>query len=154
MFKSHCFKNQGASDDSLWKLLDISVVASPVAPDALSKSLSGSSGVEKTSESFVEPQFEPIVIATSRKRLSVSPPSVRPSITLFGKTRLGLLDSVLDREEKETISKSSDHHSSESYDANLRKFYRSMNMLVPRFLPSLVELIKLNKCARGGCNLH
>ncbi|KAL2528268.1 DNA repair metallo-beta-lactamase family protein [Forsythia ovata] len=196
--KKHCLKNQGASDDSLWKLLDIGVASSSMAPDVSTKSLSCSSGVEKTSESFVEPQSELIVISTSRrKRLSVSPPSKRPSITLFGKARLGIQDSVLVREEEEidTMSRVSTETvnasfqqdevvevncvksleikrsvdcmetkcqstdikkdnavspigSSKSYNANLRKFYRSMNVPVPRPLPSLVELMRLNKCAK------
>ncbi|CAI9763419.1 unnamed protein product [Fraxinus pennsylvanica] len=200
--KKHCFKNQGASDDSLWKLLDIGVAASSVASDISNKSLSGSSEVEKTSESYVEPQSEPIVISSSqRKRLSVSPPSKRP-ITLFGKARLGLQESVLGQDVEEIVSTSSNHAervstetvnasfqqdevvemnsvksleikisvgfketkcqsteikkcddvspigSSKSYNANLRKFYRSMNVPVPRPLPSLVELMKLNKGAK------
>ena len=38
--------------------------------------------------------------------------------------------------------------SSKSYSERLRKFYRTMNVPVPQPLPSLVELMKANKCAK------
>lgn len=99
--KKHCFINQQDFNDSLWKLLDISAVAS-LGPDESGKSLSCLHVVENISKSCVETRSEPVVISThQRKRLSLSPPSKRPMVTLFGRARLGLPYSTCEHEHKE-----------------------------------------------------
>ncbi|KAG8383827.1 hypothetical protein BUALT_Bualt04G0054300 [Buddleja alternifolia] len=101
--RNHCFSNQRAFDESLQKLLDISAVAS-LDPDVSVKSLSCSHVVESISTSFRVAQSEPVVIsAPQRKRLSLSPPSKRPMVTLFGRARHGLRDSALQHEQKKEI---------------------------------------------------
>lgn len=88
--KKHCFKNREAFNDSLCKLLDINAVVSLV-PDGSKKNLSCSRVVEEISNGYVEAQSGPVIISThQRKRLSLSPPSKRPMVTLFGQARLGL----------------------------------------------------------------
>lgn len=88
--KKHCFKNRQAFDESLCKLLEINAVESLV-PDGSNKNLSCSHVVEDASNSYVETQSGPFFISThQRKRLSLSPPSKRPMVTLFGRARLGL----------------------------------------------------------------
>ncbi|KAH6758107.1 hypothetical protein C2S52_022993 [Perilla frutescens var. hirtella] len=88
--KKHCFKNKKAFNDSLCKLLNINAVESLV-PDGSKKSLSCSQALDEISNGYLETQSGPVVISThQRKRLSLSPPSKRPMVTLFGRARLGL----------------------------------------------------------------
>ncbi|KAI3451545.1 hypothetical protein Pfo_008210 [Paulownia fortunei] len=203
--KKHCFNNQRAFNDSLRKLLDISAVAS-LGPDESVETLSCSHVVENISNSCVKTQSEPVFISThQRKRLSLSPPSKRPMVTLFGRARLGLHDSASQHEQKEvpTSSDSTERASietedapfqkedvsemkfeellktkrkidiaetkctstdinpgthklvaispislSNSYNENLRRFYRSMNVPVPQRLPSLVQFMDAKKSAK------
>lgn len=96
--KKHCFYNRQAFGVSLQKLLDISAVAT-LGPDESLKGFSCSNVVETIANVCVETQPEPVVISTrQRKRLSLSPPSKRPMITLFGRARLGVQDSILKHE--------------------------------------------------------
>lgn len=98
--KKHCFKNRKAFNDNLWKLLDISEVPS-LAPDESGKSLSYSDVVE-ISNSCLETQPEPVVIPSrQRKRRSLSPPSKRPTFTLFGRARHGIPCSTFQHVNKE-----------------------------------------------------
>lgn len=249
--KKHCFKNRQSFDNSLCKLLDINMVESLV-PDGSNENLSCSHVVD-ISSGHVEKQSGPFVRSTyQRKRLSLSPPSKRPIVTLFGQARLGLpyssflleckdASAICNSEEKELIetnnvsfqkanvitenseeqfvtmrqiefsgtncsgpnntydkeistsssmakstaetknvsfekeditqvnakeqlqtkrkvefteTNSTEHaatstvRSSNCYDENLRRLYRSMNVPVPQRLPSLVMLMKTKKSAR------
>ncbi|XP_073149755.1 uncharacterized protein [Henckelia pumila] len=225
---------QRAFDDSLWKLLDFGTVAS-LDPCEAGKSNSCSNLMERIPNRCAEEaESEPVVISThQRKRLSMSPPSKRPMLTLFGRARLGLEYSILQHELNEIVSVGSyslerasteaeerssqkdkvikvklqksvesnrmaddelgcissigiegtdrmkfeerleserisdSAHSkftyaskefdmqkrvaissigfSRSYDENLRRFYRSVNVPIPQPLPSLVKLMDANK---------
>ncbi|KAL8477546.1 hypothetical protein ACS0TY_029730 [Phlomoides rotata] len=105
--KKHCFKNQKAFNDSLWKLLDISAVAS-LAPDESGKNSLSCTDVGDISDSCIETRPEPVVIQRhQRKRLSLSPPSKRPMFTLFGRARHGVTYSTFQHNHKE-ISTSCD----------------------------------------------
>ncbi|KAK4416690.1 5' exonuclease Apollo [Sesamum alatum] len=204
--KKNCFSNQQAFSQSLQKLLDMSAVAS-LGPGESEKSVICSDAVENISISCVETQSEPVVISTrQRKRLSLSPPSKRRMITLFGSAMLGLCDSTFQHEQKVELPMSSDsmgrvsvetqdvssikedvaelkfeqlhktmqttdfaetESTSEhiniatqkvdvfspislanSYNGNLRRFYRSMNVPVPQRLPSLVALMDAKRSAK------
>lgn len=196
--KKNCFHSQLASDDPLWKLLDISVEATPSA-DASTESSVCSSMVETRTESKLRPIKSSI---TWEELLNLSPGKV-PPVTLFGRARLGLKDSIL-LEERERLSvshtcnelvqdssfrmedvhefkcnKSSENTkevdldisetesensagtkkqigkrayspfgSSKNISENVRKMYRTMNVPVPRPLPSLVELLNDKKRAK------
>lgn len=88
--KKHCFGTQVASNDPIWKLLDITMEASP-SVDASAKGVSCSPVVEGPTQTYVEPQFHPIKVPTGLKGLiKLSPPS--KNVTLFGRARLGLHD--------------------------------------------------------------
>ncbi|KAL0378249.1 UNVERIFIED_CONTAM: 5' exonuclease Apollo [Sesamum radiatum] len=204
--KKNCFNNQQAFSYSLQKLLDISAVAS-LGLDESEKSTSCSHVVGNISISCVETQSEPVVISThQRKWLSLSPPSKRRMITLFGRARLGLRDSTFQHEQKVELPMSSDSMESlsietndvsskkedvaelkleelhkrmkttdfaetentsecinienkkvvvfspislsNSYNGNLRRFYRYMNVPVPQRLPSLVALMDAKRSAK------
>lgn len=96
--KKHCFKNQQAFNDSLYKLLDIDAVESLV-PDGSNKNLSCS---HEDISNGVQVQSGPVIMSThQRKRLSLSPPSKRPMVTLFGRARLGLPCSTFLQESKD-----------------------------------------------------
>ncbi|KAF3954634.1 hypothetical protein ACB098_04G042700 [Castanea mollissima] len=199
--KKHCFGNQVAPKDSIWKLLDIATEGSPDV-DVSIKGVSGSPMVEEHTQTYAQPQFEPVKVSTGLKGLiKLSPPSKK--VTLFGRARIGLQDFSFSHEgpivasiynnppqisantveefsfqeeaevkchksESKTgiadievqclksVDKETEVHnnasltigSSKSYSERLRKFYRTMNVPVPQPLPSLVELMKANKCAK------
>ncbi|KAL6551967.1 hypothetical protein OROGR_008121 [Orobanche gracilis] len=95
----HYFSKQRAFSDSLHKLLDISAVASG---DESVDDLGSAHVVENIFVNCVETQYEPVVLsAHQKKRLSLSPPSKRPRVTLFGRARLGLHDSAFDHKQNE-----------------------------------------------------
>ncbi|PSS26630.1 5' exonuclease [Actinidia chinensis var. chinensis] len=101
--KKHCFGKQLASDDPLWKLLDIRPEASPIS-DKSTESVSCSSAVEDSVQPTVESNSLPVETSTNRKRLlTLSPPGKRSPVTLFGKARLGLTNSAFPLEENKTI---------------------------------------------------
>lgn len=89
--KKHCSKI--SYDDPLWKLLGIDVEAcaqinSPV------KTIACSPMVEERTQTYAEPQVLPINVSTCKKKLlTLSPPSTRPPVTLFGRARFSLHDS-------------------------------------------------------------
>ncbi|PIN20788.1 hypothetical protein CDL12_06512 [Handroanthus impetiginosus] len=104
--KKNCFSNQRAFNGSLEKLLDISAVPS-LGPDESVECLSCSNVVENISPGCAETRSETVVISThQRKRLSLSPPSKRPMITLFGRARHGLQNSTFQHEQKEVPTSS------------------------------------------------
>ncbi|KAL6582658.1 hypothetical protein OROMI_004736 [Orobanche minor] len=95
----HYFSKQRAFSDSLHKLLDISAIASG---DESVEDLGSAHVVENIFINCVETQYEPVVLsAHQKKRLSLSPPSKRPMVTLFGRARLGLHDSAFDHKQDE-----------------------------------------------------
>uniref|UniRef100_A0A2N9FT05 DNA repair metallo-beta-lactamase domain-containing protein n=1 Tax=Fagus sylvatica TaxID=28930 RepID=A0A2N9FT05_FAGSY len=199
--KKHCFGNKLASNDPIWKLLDITTEASP-SLDVSVKGVSGSTVVENHTQIYAKPQFEPVKVSTGLKGLiKLSPPS--KNVTLFGRARLGLQDFSFSHEGSKVVSinidppqiaadkveecsfqedaevkcqnsesKTTDHTevqyqksvnkeievhknassltigSSKRFSERFRKLYRSMNVPVPQPLPSLVELMKANKCAK------
>nr|XP_017257753.1 PREDICTED: uncharacterized protein LOC108227222 isoform X2 [Daucus carota subsp. sativus] len=96
--KKHCFISEVASDDPLWKLLDLSFEVPQIAEQVSVKSASCSSILELGAE------LEPWLIGVSadqQKHLHLSPPSKRPHVTLFGRARFGLPDSEVFHEQKE-----------------------------------------------------
>ncbi|XP_058187563.1 uncharacterized protein LOC131304357 isoform X4 [Rhododendron vialii] len=223
--KKNCFGTQLASDDPLWKLLDIRLEVAPTDNCSVV--------VEDTIKPSVESHLRPVKTSITQKQpLTLSPPSKRPPVTLFGRARLGnpsdftfLLTenkikttknetphsvsdkaepqcsfqedvfglkheksfenktdineaqsgisveierkfevecenplenkveanevqcerSVLEKDSEIRLSGYSPVGSSQSFNESFRKLYRSMNVPVPRPLPSLVELMKANK---------
>lgn len=222
--KKNCFSKL-ASDDPLWKLLDIRLEVSPTDTCPVL--------VEDPIKPIGESQLQPVKTSISQKQLlTLSPPSKRPPVTLFGRARLGghtefafppeenkikatqdeTSRSVSDKGERQSsfqedvfrleheksfenktditethcgisvdierqfevecenplgnkveaaevecerpvlvkdaeirLSGYSSVGSSQSFSENFRKLYRSMNVAVPRPLPSLVELMKATK---------
>lgn len=121
--KKHCFKNKQAFNDSLCKLLDINAVESLV-PDGLKKNPSCSHVVEDISNGYVEVQSGPVVMSTyQRKRLSLSPPSRRPMVTLFGRARLGLpcLTFLNESKDASAIFHSNEKAQTETENASFQK---------------------------------
>ncbi|KAE7998333.1 hypothetical protein FH972_002890 [Carpinus fangiana] len=102
--KKHCFGSRFASNDPIWKLLDIAEASPGV--DVPVKVVSSSLG-EGHTEACVEPQFEPVKVSTVMKGLiKLSPPSKR--VTLFGRARLGLQDFSFSHEEPRVVSINND----------------------------------------------
>lgn len=101
----HCLASQLASDDPIWKLLNITMETSPDV-DLSVKGVSGSFVVEGHSQTCVEPQFEPVKVSTSLKGLIKFSPS--KNVTLFGKARLGLQDFSLSHGVPKVVSISDD----------------------------------------------
>jgi DNA cross-link repair 1A protein len=102
--KKHCFGSRFASNDPIWKLLDIAEASPGV--DVPLKVVSSSLG-EGHTETYVEPQFEPVKVSTGMKGLiKLSPPSKR--VTLFGRARLGLQDFSFSHEEPRVVSINND----------------------------------------------
>lgn len=174
---------QLTSDDPVWKLLDITVEAPPAA-DTSTRTMGPSPIVKRPTQIYAESRSQSVKVSSSRL-LSLSPPSNRPAVTLFGRARLAIKDSNLPSEEQvlsinnqpplalaveedsevknenklenkleicvteeqcqesvkeqKTASYSS-IGSSRNFSETLKNLYRSMNVPVPRPLPSLVEL--------------
>ncbi|KAK1403850.1 DRMBL domain-containing protein [Heracleum sosnowskyi] len=104
--KKHCFISEVASDDPLWKLLDLNFEVPQTAEQVSVKSASCSSILESDAE--LEPQLI-VVSADHQKHLHISPPSKRPPVTLFGRARFGLPASEIFHEQKERDSVENDH---------------------------------------------
>ncbi|KAJ8618839.1 hypothetical protein MRB53_015025 [Persea americana] len=231
--RNHCFTTKLTKDSPLWKLLNISTEkytsSQASVPPALTNGVASSALAAPTLKATECNISSPIKLS-----LSLSPPSCKRPITLFGKARLVLQDSVpLDARKTETeeslfsfkeksaavvvqvekpkdvmlgrkriilqdsnalheenrlecaktdflgdgtcktagrslsfqedtdaeeqFEKSEGHSESDveksvscigpsnSFDASIRKLYRSMNVPVPRPLPSLVELMGVGK---------
>lgn len=115
--KKHCFKTQRDSDNSFWKLMDIDVETSP-APLLSVKCLS--SPMIETSNHGSEPQCQPMLASTNHRQLNLSPPSKRPSITLFGKARIGIQDSI-SKHEKQIVTGDHDCSQKASEDTSIRQ---------------------------------
>lgn len=101
--KEHCLNTCRASDNFLWKLVDIKVEDTS-APEISVKCLSSLDTIETTGKRDPEPQSLPMVASTRCRVLNLSPSSKRPSITLFGKARVGTGDGVF-KNEKEIVAK-------------------------------------------------
>ncbi|CAA6660370.1 unnamed protein product [Spirodela intermedia] len=149
--KDHCSGAQLATDGPIWRLLGMGTekpVPSPAAVSCCSISSSalvaaaawggGGSDVLQTSVEAVP-------------------------LTLFGRARMGPSDrsssgveafaaeqAVVSREDEAPLPSPSRVGSPSAYNASLRGLYRSMNVPVPRPLPSLVELLEDSKRARIG----
>ncbi|KAK3029659.1 hypothetical protein RJ639_038940 [Escallonia herrerae] len=96
--KKHCFKTQVASDDPLWKLLNIGVEA-PLSADV---SMEGCLPMILTS---AEPESQALDASTYQNELfNPSPPSTSPVVTLFGRARLSNQDFTYLHEENEQLS--------------------------------------------------
>lgn len=172
--KKHCFKTQMTADDPLWKLLKLS----PRKPISIPSSTAPKNprDSDTSSENRLEPEnsstehFE-------LKLDSVVPCRARP-ITLFGRARLGAyyeepdisLQAVKkpefitskDTDEVQRLQQRSEKseecdgfkkdascaRSSKSFSQSLKRLYRSMNVPVPKPLPSLVDLMNASKRAR------
>nr|CAD1818187.1 unnamed protein product [Ananas comosus var. bracteatus] len=211
--KKHCYKTKLTPDDPLWKLFKLS----PVKKSA-SKPVSKETPKTHDFSDQNESQLKDLPISPRElKNFELSPPCcAEPSVTLFGRARLGLEDDnafiqeekskrFIANEETETElshaqhvtlveqaaankSESSDtaaaveelsstgestqvssvgnseltadesefrkdmvfYGSSKGYNPSLRRLYRSMNVPVPRPLPSLVELLETSKRVKIG----
>ncbi|KAH1038264.1 hypothetical protein J1N35_040007 [Gossypium stocksii] len=98
--RKHCFDSYINSDDSLWKLLDIDMEPCPQENSPV-KTVACSPMVEVSTLTCVESELRPINVLSCKKRLlTLSPPSKRPPVTLFGRARLSLNDPNFPPEEK------------------------------------------------------
>ncbi|CDP04690.1 unnamed protein product [Coffea canephora] len=116
--KRHCFNARTASDNSFSKLLNITLEDSS-APET-TPSLGCLPIIEIPSKDDLETQPQSMLASTSHRRLlNLSPPSKRPSVTLFGKPRAGIQDSIF-KHEKETVTED-DSSQKTSEDTSLRQ---------------------------------
>ncbi|GAB4847769.1 hypothetical protein Ancab_026832 [Ancistrocladus abbreviatus] len=89
--KKHCFGTEVASDDPLWKLLDIRVDASSKSniPEECDSDELKFPIVEGINRGIGECELQlPKPSSTQRGFLKFSPPTKRPQVTLFGPARL------------------------------------------------------------------
>ncbi|KAJ8772330.1 hypothetical protein K2173_027507 [Erythroxylum novogranatense] len=100
--KRNCSGHRLTSDDPLWKLLDISAETSPEASLSV-KNIVNSPVIQDTIQISEESQLQPVK-ACSREFLSLSPPSKRLKLTLFGKARLGIQGSDFAMDDKSKIA--------------------------------------------------
>lgn len=91
--KKHCFSAQLSSNNSLWKLLDISDGEVSSIIDVSKKEM-GSSVFAKISQGSGDSHWQPTKTFTVQKGLILSSPSKKPPVTLFGRARLGLQESA------------------------------------------------------------
>ncbi|KAM7256034.1 hypothetical protein ACFE04_011775 [Oxalis oulophora] len=101
--KKHCLGTQIATDDPLWKLLDIGVEVSSKAIVSV-KQVGCSSTIEQQCTRIFAPAQPQPVERSPRKKvlLSLSPPRKIPPVTLFGRARIGLPESYPFEEMKTT----------------------------------------------------
>ncbi|KAI3834996.1 hypothetical protein MKX03_007289 [Papaver bracteatum] len=205
--KQPSYGSKVASDDPLWKLLNIGSEVAPTPSQVASCAASSShqeDNPKPISAEEYKPQLNNIGSSSSsiEMRLKLSRASTRPPVTLFGRARQGLQNSGLlvketknismktnppniisstKSEEKEIILleddsaevqfKGSEEEKNEvvvinsavsprrsfvgqtlsngSFGENMRNLYRSMNVPVPRPLPSLVDLMNATKTKRA-----
>lgn len=106
--KKHCVNTLSTPDDSLWKLLDISV-ENPSISDVSVKCLSSSPPIKAATENHLLPVSQSITTSTSQGEFfKLSPLGRKSSITLFGKARIGIQDSI-NKHEKEKVVKVDDN---------------------------------------------
>ncbi|GAB2232084.1 hypothetical protein Droror1_Dr00011106 [Drosera rotundifolia] len=106
-FKKHCFISRIEPDDTLWKLLNISVGRSSEAnfkECILAEPCS--SVADSLSEHCGQVELQ-LPLVSNHKRIQLSPPTNKTPITLFGRARLGL-DFFSLPEEKAVISVTED----------------------------------------------
>ncbi|KAL9241709.1 hypothetical protein vseg_015787 [Gypsophila vaccaria] len=95
--KKHCFNSQG-SDAHVWKLLGLSVDAS------LDAEVSSDSSIEEMTIAALEESKPETPKKLANKRvLSLSPLRKNPSITLFGRARLGYHSCIAEEVSSETL---------------------------------------------------
>ncbi|KAK9037620.1 hypothetical protein V6N11_022524 [Hibiscus sabdariffa] len=98
--RKHCLDSHVSSDDSLWKLLDIDMKACPPVNSPV-KTVACPPMVEGPTQNCAEPVLKPIISSSYKKNmLTLSSPSKRPPVTLFGRARLSLQDPGFLPEEK------------------------------------------------------
>ncbi|KAE8663631.1 5' exonuclease Apollo-like isoform X2 [Hibiscus syriacus] len=103
--RKHCLDSHVSSDDSLWKLLDIDMKACPPVNSPV-KTVACPPKVNELTQNCAEPVLQPIIISSYKKNLlTLSPPSKRPPVTLFGRARLSLHDPNFLPEEKSIFTK-------------------------------------------------
>ncbi|XP_024993452.1 protein artemis isoform X1 [Cynara cardunculus var. scolymus] len=95
--KSHCSYSNLASDDPLWKLLDIDVEAPFINEDVQDVSISSSPSLLERSSGARSESSQSFV--SNKEILTASSPGKKPSVTLFGRARLGLGNSTVVYEE-------------------------------------------------------
>ncbi|KNA15193.1 hypothetical protein SOVF_100560 [Spinacia oleracea] len=101
--KKHCFIPR-VSDDRFWKVLDISMETSLKASEVLVESSGSSSAMLITNAVAEELELQlPKALTNQENLLNLLPPSKKPSITLFGRARLGYHSCIL-AEEMKTVS--------------------------------------------------
>lgn len=165
--RRHCSYSNLAPDDPLWKLLDIDVEAPYpfINEDVQEVSISSSSFVPERSSGAQSESF------VSNKEIStVSSPGKKPSVTLFGRARVGFYEDLVKpetvyrnedvevrcnnevvsdgdvsegkcEESKSTKEEATTSGLSKGVGENIRKLYRGMHVPVPKPLPSLVDLL-------------
>lgn len=135
----HCFSAQVSSNDSLWKLLDLNVEASSFT-DVLVKSVHSSAVLEVSTESSGDSQLQPVKISTCQNEdFSLSPPSKRMPITLFGRARLGLQESPSRWEEK-MVNKKDPSQAVDIRSEQESSFQKEENCAMTRTQPLLKKL--------------
>ncbi|KAK6932252.1 DNA repair metallo-beta-lactamase [Dillenia turbinata] len=106
--KKHCLSAQLASDDPLWKLLDLDTEAYTDAESQVEEF----EGEARTPVSEFEEPFQtcgeshlqsPKKSLSLMERLNLSPPGKRPPVTLFGRARLCLEGSTFFHEEEKPV---------------------------------------------------
>ncbi|GMY12475.1 5' exonuclease Apollo isoform X1 [Fagus crenata] len=139
--KKHCFGNKLASNDPTWKLLDITTEASP----SLDVSVKGSK--------VVSINIDPPQIAADK----VEECSFQEDAEVKCQNSESKTTEHTEVQYQKSVNKDTEVHnnassltigSSKRFSERFRKLYRSMNVPVPQPLPSLVELMKANKCAK------
>ncbi|XP_031263294.1 uncharacterized protein LOC116121482 isoform X1 [Pistacia vera] len=88
--RKYCFGVRIASDDPLWKLLDISVEDS-IKLDVSVEGTGRASVVQASTQKTAESELQPLNSSSSLKELlRLSPSGKRPPVTLFGRARYSL----------------------------------------------------------------
>ncbi|KAI4330121.1 hypothetical protein MLD38_028427 [Melastoma candidum] len=100
--KRNCFVSKIAADDPLWNLLDIES-QTPINTDVAVEDVDFDPVFSTQSTSYPEVEEIENPTATRSELVSLSPPSKRVSLTLFGRARVGLENSIYFHKEKEQM---------------------------------------------------
>ncbi|KAK9110399.1 hypothetical protein Sjap_018459 [Stephania japonica] len=104
--KNHCLKSRIASDDHLWKLLqiDVEVESSSEVASANTDETAASPRVEILTTPVKPKPLQPKNQTTNyiESLLNISPPGKTSRVTLFGRARMGLHDSNFSNTENKT----------------------------------------------------
>lgn len=103
--KRNCFGTKVASEDPIWNLLGINAKI-PINIDVPSECMEFPPSLSEQAHSFVDCEGKSSKPSTGGSEvLDLSPPSKRPSLTLFGRARIGFEGSVHLQEEKRIASR-------------------------------------------------